>query len=285
MKKKLLLTSLFLSFIYYIPAIAQNYDHKIKVTITITDEIIPTRPASIIQHHTLSFEEHPNFVFGIDDKVGFEFYIDNQSQSGKTFYYEVGYYPRNGGNVSSSDTVPTGVVAPITLPPVDDEDEDESQDQNGPISSYPYTAEGEYLDWESRIGSQLLEVILFVKKDNSNDYMIADQIYNVFQVFYNVSPANGAKTKDDKNDIIIYPNPIDDHLYIEPKKPIQNNAIATIEVYTMQGILLKKSNIQSIHKNDTSYYDFINPLTLKRGTYVYKITIDGETYIKLLQKK
>lgn len=284
MKKKLLLTSLLLSFIYYTPAIAQNYDHKIKVTITITDEIIPTRPASIIQHHTLSFEEHPNFVFGIDDKVGFEFYIDNQSQSGKTFHYEVGYYPRNEANTSSSDTTPTGVVAPITLPPVDD-DEDESQDQNGPISAYPYTAEGEYLDWESRIGSQLLEVILFVKKDNSNDYMIADQIYNIFQVFYNVSPANGVNAKDDKNDIIVYPNPIGPHLYIESEKTIQNNSTATIEVYTMQGILLKKSSMQAIHKDHTSYYDFTNPSTLKRGTYVYKIIIDGETYIKLLQKK
>lgn len=284
MTKKLLLASLFLSFIYCIPTIAQNYDHKIKVTITIKDEVVPTRPASIIQHHTLSFEEHPNFVFGMSDHVGFEFYINNQSQSGKTFHYRVGFTPRNGEVISSDgDEIPTGVLTPIVLPPVDD-DEDESG-QTGPVGDpYPYTLEGEYLDWGTTLGIQPFRVFLSIKNEHNDYYTYKDEISNTFQtIISNVTPVDGDKSNSDKIDLKLYPNPLDTHLFIESKK--HNNSMAIVEVYTMQGVLLKKSSIQPIHKNHISYYDFTNPHTLKRGTYVYKIIIDKETYIKLLQKK
>ncbi|MEP0264617.1 T9SS type A sorting domain-containing protein [Dokdonia sp.] len=284
MTKKMLLISLLVSFLYAIPSIAQEYDHKIKVTITITDEIIPTRPASIIQHHTLSFEKHPNFVFEMNDQVGFEFYIDNQSLSGKTFHYRVGYSPRNGETIFSEEEIPTGVLTPIILPPVDDEDDEA---QNAPVNPYPYTIEGEYLDWGTRLGFQSLRVFLSIKNEHNDTFMYNSEISNIFRtIISNETPVDGVKAKNTKTDLILYPNPLDTHLHIKLANDIKNkNTTAALEVYTMQGILLKKSLIKPNQIDHNLQYDFTNPPTLKRGTYIYKITIQGETYIKMLQKK
>jgi hypothetical protein len=273
---------------YCLPTIAQEYDHKLHLVITIEDEIIYTRPPQIIQTHTLSInkDEDNELVYTREDLVGFEFSIDNRSESGKTYYYKIGYTPRQEGGVISlgdEDEVPSGIITPVVLPPVEDEDD---EDTNTFASPYPYTLQNKSLYLEGLLGYQTLQVTLFHKSEENNIYNTVDLVSNTFRVILsNEIPVNAAKTE---GRIKLYPNPLDTHLYIEPKKSNKNqnttNNIATVEVYTMQGILLKKSLIKSTYTERTLLYDFINP-SLKRGTYIYKITIDGETYVKMLQKK
>jgi hypothetical protein len=60
--------------------------------------------------------------------------------------------------------------------------------------------------------------------------------------------------------------------------------VATIKIYNMQGILITEDGIQSIWKNGRVSFQFNNP-DLKRGDYIYIITIDGKSTSRIFRKE
>ncbi len=285
MSKKLLILCVFLLVSYTIPCIAQDYDKKIQITITIKDKVSEAYPFEVIQLHKLSFNDN-DFIYDINEHVGFEINVDNQSESGKVFNYILSYAPYNYN--ASEDDLTRGGLKPVTIPPIedceDDDDEDcecldEDQFASTP-QTFPFTPINEAIDLtSSQLGSGT--VSLYLTLDNQ----LVSQISHPFKVI-------SGSSKSSENNVSLYPNPLDTYLYIQLEEDKNNRILsqnvtnnhAIIEVYTMQGILLKKSHLSPLNNDFNTTYRFTNP-SLKRGTYVYKITIDGHEYSKIVYKR
>lgn len=263
-----------LLFLYSNCVIAQEYDRKIKVKITIKDVLSQTRPQKIIgQTHQISFDTNTRYEFQLRQRVGFEFDIDNQSASGKKFNYQVRFFDhRNSSGIYGGGT-------PIILPP--EEDEDASQ----PTNTYPFTPQNISLGATQTLGIKNLRLTLSLQ-NALGSYNSVDFIDKTFSVTTaKLAPVSLTKQYDNTN-FTIFSNLLTNEFQIE--KPLtKNNSIDNIimvELYSFQGILLKKSSLQPVQNNGILFYNFINP-TLQRGLYIYKITMQGKTYIKKLQKK
>lgn len=127
-----------------------------------------------------------------------------------------------------------------------------------------------------------------IKYEWSPNYMISDttiekpKVWNDKTVFYNlkITDSLGCKVSDDifevfvqpsstksfeNENINIYPNPIHDHLNIDSEIEISK-----LEVYDLQGRLVKRSNINRINFQDE-----------KEGTYILKIEFKNGNIINV----
>lgn len=250
--------------------IAQEYDQKLKVKITRKDIKHPT--LKTVQTHEISINDSKRLIYSVKENIGFEVTIDNQSQSEKKYRYKI-YFSEHNFDRATNDI--NGAGRPIILPP---EDEDFSKHR----LNYPFVPENTSLDSIVNLGNKILVLSLYVYDNVEAKFRYTDSTESLIKV---IKPKQRTK-KIRKNDLLLYPNTLENHLYIKPPDFMyaETDNKIKVEVFSSQGILIKQSSISPVFDKTDPYYRFINP-TQKAGIYFYKITTANKTYVKALRKK
>lgn len=294
--------------------VENQYDELIDLTITIEDSPIPNGGVNhFIQTHELSISGQGDIdrpTFTLVEKVGFRISIHYNSNFSNTFEYELEYFLYNTSTTTSSfisdeESIPSGPLRPVDIPPVDEDDDDEIRSsRNISVSEFPFIPSGENLEFNG-LGQSVVELHLTLKKINGTPTNLSGPTH-ILQIPIQVVFSQSGNAIENTipslhmDDLKMYPNPIESILYIEEQGSIQqhlNNQsfqdntarvtkkdIATIQIYTMQGIFIMEDRIQSIWKNGRVSFQFNNP-DLKRGDYIYIITIDGKSISRIFRKE
>jgi hypothetical protein len=109
-----------------------------------------------------------------------------------------------------------------------------------------------------------------IDNDGDMDVLSASKIDNKIAWYKNLTPLG--INENENEDIIIYPNPINDYLFINPK----DNFIITIEIIDLTGRTVFKK-----HKN----FNQLNLSRLNSGVYFIKIEIENGTLTKKIIKE
>ena len=255
MFKKLLMITFIMFLLNYIPSKAQEYDRKIKITIVVKRDTTVSNHLAIIQE--LSFNQPQNFDYFISDKIGFEFDLDNQTdiRIGGGCMIDYGIYEKSVSFQSKKmfSNLNSRVLTPIILPP-DEEDIQEGDNEVPQEPDYPFTPKNTVLNLGANAGIKTIKIKLLKNGE------LIHEISQKFKVSsHEITPISSFKVKKENlSDVNLYPNPLGAHLYINTKKEkrVGENTKAIIEIYTIQGILLKKSTLNSINNKVTLFYDF-----------------------------
>lgn len=244
----------------------------------------------ILQKFSLKYGRFkPNKVFKVDDKVGFRIllrydssitplapqkllvgFLDNVDQSSTA-------NPDDNPIDDNDDDPILGGLKPVTIPPVDEEDEE----------GFPVETEEQRFLFESVGEKQLVFELYTLDYQNRIDERISG-LRGSFNVINLGSPSDVSTTQQapQNNDIVVYPNPISSELYIQDPNPTKNTDLkAEIAIYSTTGVQLHKSSLELESQNPEKLSYYFNHPELSPGLYVYVINIGDKTYTKTLIKK
>lgn len=243
---------------------AQQYDHIIKVTLTITDKTIynGSRPTGITQNYKLSFGKIDKHQYHGSDKVGFEFNIENYSSSSRKHRYGLTYSPKPTIDID-------GAPVPIVLPPEDEEDRNKN---------FPYIPEKIDLALDDPPNSEnvIKLKLYFIHEDGipRSDYI------DIIEVPYFLFLSNTTPAGKKKNKITFNQN------YSNTKINYNSSTsnTANIRIYDFNGRLIQTIKAVPVANKSFTSYNFPTPF-LRKGLYFYKIDIDGFTETRKVYRK
>jgi len=253
---------------------ALDFDYLYEVQVLITDTTIvgPFGNQELMQRYQLLIPNYdPNMGFNIDEIVGFK--ISAQYRSTLKISEPIQFIINYVQHVDS-DHAFFGALKPITIPPVDDE-----VNQN---PEFPFNPPLEYLVFNS-MGEKPLLLTLNMTDSTGADIEL-DTVEGSFVVKGQLQPSGENHPGKNFNQIEVFPNPLQQQLYI---KTADTKAKTTkLSIYTMGGEMRYSSILQGQVQEDTEgiTYRFENPY-LGPGLYYYVIEIGDKIYTKILQKE
>jgi hypothetical protein len=266
-----------------IERISQPFTYLYDIVLHIEDSISLdiNGNVDVAQKYSLEFPKYsPRYrTFDLEDYVGFRVILKYESSITplEPLDFKIKYLEE----VDLSSVVPLvdgddpilGGLKPITIPPVEEEDDDD----------YPVeTNEQRFIFNE--IGNKQLYFELYLNNSPSGEILLS-KLRGNFRVRSYTFPSPAQSTHvPQTNSIDVYPNPIQSDLYIESStKDVSSKA--QIAIYTTTGVQLYTSSLkQGTSKQDTVLYHFQNP-NLSPGLYYYMVTIGDKIYTKSLLKK
>ena len=263
--------------------ITQKLNFRYTAIIHIGDTLVVDSTGTLeLQHkYWLELPRYSPFrTFNIEDKVGFRIGLKYESSMPltDTIHFILGYHQEvdHGSPLIDTDTDPDpilGGLRPITIPPIEDEDEDD----------LPVSPNNETFIFE-QTGVKPLKINLYHDLSNGTGGPVGPHILKVDEIRGQFIVANYSSNHTQEPEIEVYPNPIQSVLHI--KSPlIQKTERAEVTIYSTTGVQLYKNNTSlSTKSGDTTLFEFQNP-PLSPGLYYYKIKIGNQTYTKSLLKK
>jgi hypothetical protein len=257
------------------------YDIVLHIEDSITFNI--NGQVDVKQKYALEFPKYtPRYkIFDLEDYVGFIIILkyDSSITPIEPLDFELQYLDRvdNSAEIietdDDGDDPITGGLKPITIPPVEEED-----DEDFPVE----TNEQHFIFNE--VGDKLLYFNLYLNNSPSGRIQVS-KLRGGFTVRNYTFPVPTQTTNaPQSNDINVFPNPLQSDIYIiNPTKDVSSKAQITI--YTTTGVQLYTSPLTlGSQKQDGMQYQFQNP-ELSPGLYYYVINIGDKTYTKSLLKK
>lgn len=265
--------------------VSQPFTYVYDIVLHIEDSIAfdNNGNADFVQKYSLEFPKYtPRYhTFDLEDYVGFRIILkyDSSITPIEPLDFGIEYLE----NVDLSGAVPLvegdddpilGGLKPITIPPVDEDD-----DEDFPVE----TNEQRFVFNE--IGNKYLYFNLYLNNPPSGGRIQVSKLRGNFAVRNFTFPSPTQSTHAPQTNIIdVYPNPVQSDIYIQNSTKDVNSK-AQITIYTTAGVQLYTSPLKlGTQKKDGMLYHFKNP-DLSPGLYYYVINIGDKTYTKSLLKK
>ncbi|MEP0266366.1 T9SS type A sorting domain-containing protein [Dokdonia sp.] len=268
-----------------IERISQPFTYVYDIVLHIEDSITfnINGNVDVVQKYSLEFPKYtPRYkVFDLEDYVGFRIILKYDSSIPPIVPLDFGIEYLEDVDLSGAvplvegDNDPIlGGLKPITIPPVEEED-----DEDFPVE----TNEQRFVFNE--IGNKYLYFNLFLNNSPTGRVLVS-KLRGNFMVRNNTFPNSTAQSTHTPqvSDIDVFPNPLQSDLYIKNLTKDLNSK-AKITIYNTTGVQLYTSPLTfGTQKQDGMQYQFQNP-DLSPGLYYYVIHIGDKTYTKSLLKK
>ncbi|MFT5892009.1 MAG: hypothetical protein ACI9Y7_002116 [Dokdonia sp.] len=262
--------------------ISQLFTYRYDIVLHVEDSITlhTNGHVDFAQKYSLEFPKYTpqNRIFDLEDYVGFRIILkyDSSITPLEPLDFGIEYLEEvdlSGVSPLVDDDPIVGGLKPITIPPVDEDDEE----------GFPIETNEERFEF-NQIGIKRLYFNLYLNNSPSGRIQVS-KLRGNFTVRSYLFPSPAESTHASQtNTIDVYPNPVQSDMYIQNStKDVDSKAQITI--YTTTGVQLYTSPLKlGTQKQDGMLYHFQNP-DVSPGHYYYVINIGANTYTKSLLKK